>query len=61
MQCRTQLNLPEDGVRRILHALRDIETMFTEKYDTEDKRSKSIDKFMKYWIWIRRGSDSGGV
>lgn len=61
MQCRTQLNLPNNQIQGILGALRGIEKSFTEKYEKEDKRSKAIDKFMKYWIWIRRGSDSGGV
>jgi len=55
------LLLDERGIDRLLSFLRLIESLFTEKYTDESKKAKKIDQFMKYWLWIRRGADAGGV
>ena len=61
MQAETVLNVNRNQMAQILGFLRKIEDEFIKKYADEVKRTSAVDKFMKYWIWIRRGSPSGGV
>ena len=61
MQAQTKLQLEREEIDRLLGFLRHIENRLTEKYPDESNRAKKIDQFMKYWLWIRRGTDSGGV
>ena len=61
MQARTVLDLNRNRLAGIQNALQEIEREFTDKYDDEKARSTKIDQMMKYWMWIRRGDDSGGV
>ena len=60
MQAETVLQLDTEGIDALLNLLRRIEETFINKYK-EEKRGKKIDQFMRCWLYIRRGIDTGGV
>ena len=61
MQAQTVLELSNEHITQLLGFLRHIEETFIKKYPSEKDRGKKIDQLMKYWLWIRRGTDAGGV
>ena len=61
MQAQTALQLDDKHIKRLLGFLRYIEETFIFKYEVEKVRGKKIDQLMKYWLWIHRGTDAGGV
>ena len=61
MQAQTTLQIDGEHINQLLGFLRHIEDTFIKKYEVEKVRGKKIDQLMKYWLWIRRGTDAGGV